>query len=90
MMEKAEIKPVLVSALAACKTRALLDDTFSRYEANDYDFRIECMNECMGNPKTFFSQGDDIALKEKYELTVQMFLIGAWKMARVNSDKKGC
>ncbi len=89
-MEKAEIKPVLVSALAACKTRELLDDTFSRYNADDLEFRIECMNDCMGNPKTFFSQGEAITLKDKYEMTVQMFLIGAWKMARVNSERKGC
>lgn len=89
-MEKAKIKPVLISALAACKTRDLLDDTFSRYNADGLEFRIECMNECMGSPKTFFSQGEEISINDRYELTVQMFLIGAWKTARINSERNGC
>lgn len=89
-MEEEKTKPVLISALAACTTRDLLDDTFFRYNANDLEFCIECMNECMGNPKTFFSQGEEISVDDRYELTVQMFLIGAWKTARINSERNGC
>jgi len=76
-------KAVLVSALAACDTRELLEDAFNRYEAKELEFRIECMNACMGNPKTFYSSGENTSLQNAYELTVQMFLTGAWKIAQM-------
>jgi len=78
-------KAVLVSALAACDTRELLEDAFDRYEAKDLDYRIECMNECMGNPKTFYSAGA-LSIEDKYEMTVQVFLTGAWKIAKIYED----
>lgn len=84
-----ETKAVLVSALAACDTRELLEDAFNRYEASDLKFRMECMNECMGNPKTFYSAGESISLNNAYELTVQMFLTGAWKIAKMYKKLKG-
>lgn len=82
-------KAVLVSALAACDTRELLEDAFTRYEASDLKFRIECMNDCMGNPKTFYSAGEDVSLQNAYELTVQMFLTGAWKIAQIYKKLRG-
>lgn len=77
-----ETKAVLVSALAACDTRELLDDTFNRYKVSDLKLRIDCMNECMGNPKTFYSSGEETSLENAYQLTVRMFLTGAWKIAK--------
>lgn len=71
---------VLVSGLKACTTRNVLEDTFKRYDVNDFAERIECLNKCMGDPKTFFSAGEDLDIKNKYELTVEMFLTGAWKI----------
>lgn len=84
-----ETKAVLVSALAACDTRELLEDAFKRYEASDLKFRIACMNECMGNPKTFYSSGENTSLENAYELTVQMFLTGAWKIAQMYKKLRG-
>lgn len=74
-MERSE---VLVSALAGCTSRALVEDTFNRYQVSDLATRTQYMNECMGNPKTFFCSGDNPS--KKYEATLQMLIAGHWKL----------
>ncbi len=75
---------VVISALTACDTRNLLEDTFKRFEIESEQKRIECLNICMGQPKTFFSCGNsNINEADLYEMTVQMFLSGAWKLAEL-------
>ena len=77
-----ETKEILVGALAACETRESLEYTFEIFKATDLSYKIECLNKCMGDPKTFFSSGEQSTLEDKYEITVGMFLTGAWKLAR--------
>ena len=77
-------KEVLVSALAGCSSRALVEDTFSRFQVTDLSARTQYMNECMGNPKTFFCSGSD-NVQKKYEATLQMLIAGHWKL--INSYK---
>jgi len=42
--------------------------------------RIVKLNDSMGNPQTFFSS-DKISVDDEYELTIQMFLTGSWKLS---------
>lgn len=89
-MVKAYDRKVLVSALVACDTRDLMEDIFRRFEENDKQIRTECLNECMGNPKTFFSCGESsLSVDDVYEMTVQMFLSGAWKTAMIYRKLRG-
>jgi hypothetical protein len=41
--------------------------------------RINKLNWCMGNPRTFFSPAK-VSPEETYELTIQMFLTMSWKL----------
>ena len=83
-------RKVLVGALMACDTRELMEDAFHRFEEDDKQVRIDCLNECMGNPKTFFSCGENnLILDDIYEMTVQMFLTGAWKTAMLYRGLRG-
>jgi hypothetical protein len=70
---------IVAGALKACESKEMLEDTFSRYSISDTVERINRLNECMGNPETFFSS-DKLSNKEKYELTIQMFLTKSWKL----------
>lgn len=88
-MGKVYDRKVLVSALGACDTRELMEDIFRRFEEDDNQVRTECLNECMGNPKTFFSCGEELDNNDVYELTVQMFLSGAWKTAMIYRKLRG-
>ena len=77
---------ILIRSLYPCNTEQLLNEVFESRKVEDKEQRIIFMNDCMGNPKTFFSTGGNISLEDRYSITVQMFLSGAWKLA--NSCKK--
>jgi len=71
---------IVVGALKECGSREDIEDVFKRFDINDPPVRIDRLNDCMGNPQTFFSTGE-ISIEDKYELTIQMFLTGSWKLA---------
>jgi hypothetical protein len=73
---------IIIGALKECTTRASLEDTFTLYEVTDMQERIDKLNRCMGNPRTFFSSGK-VSLEETYELTIQMFLTMSWKLNEI-------
>ena len=77
-----ELDKIVVSALKACTTRAYIEDTFRRYDVTDTQEKIDKLNQCMGDPQTFFSPGD-VSLEETYELTIQMFLTMSWKLNEI-------
>lgn len=84
-------RKVLVSALKACDTHGLMEDAFSRFNEHDKKIRVECLNECMGNPKTFHPLGDKTQDTEiLYDMTVAMFLTGAWKTAMLYKQLGRC
>jgi hypothetical protein len=78
---------IIVGALKECLSRESVEDTFDLYRIEDIQERIDKLNHCMRNPQTFFSSGD-ISLKDKYELTIQMFLTMSWKLNELY-DKLG-
>jgi hypothetical protein len=73
---------IVIGALKECTTRVSIEDTFSRYEIDDFQDRIDKLNQCMGDPQTFFSSGR-VSLEETYELTIQMFLTMSWKLNEI-------
>ncbi|MDR0382520.1 MAG: hypothetical protein LBH50_00865 [Spirochaetaceae bacterium] len=80
MME--ELDKIVIGALKECTTRMSIEDTFNRYEIASIQERINKLNQCMGDPQTFFSSGK-VSLEETYELTIQMFLTMSWKLNKI-------
>jgi hypothetical protein len=73
---------IVIGALKECTTRASIEDTFDRFNITDIQERIGKLNQCMGDPQTFFSSGK-VSLEETYELTIQMFLTMSWKLNEI-------
>lgn len=74
-------RAIAVGALSKCSDSEMLESTFERFQISDYNEKISCLNECMGNPTTFFSTGDNISLDKKYYMTKLMFLDRSWEVA---------
>ncbi|MDR1956947.1 MAG: hypothetical protein LBQ30_08850 [Treponema sp.] len=70
---------VVVSALKACTSQEVIEDTFGKYGIDDLALRSKYLTRSMGSPETFFSLGKPSAETE-YQMTVQMFLAGTWKL----------
>jgi hypothetical protein len=70
---------IVIGALKECTTRVSIEDTFGRFNIMDTQERINKLNQCMGDPQTFFSSGM-VSLEETYEPTIQMFLTMSWKL----------
>jgi hypothetical protein len=73
---------VIIGALKECTLRETIEDTFDLYQITSIAERIEKLNDCMGNPQTFFST-ESVSLEETYELTIQMFLTMSWKLNEI-------
>ena len=71
---------IVIGALKECSSRESIEDTFSLFQIGDKKARVGRLNDSMGNPQTFFSS-DKISVDDEYELTVQMFLTGSWKLS---------
>lgn len=70
----------LLGALQNSITESEVDDCFNRFNVTDYEDKIDYLNTAMYSPQTFFSSGEKISLAQKYELTLQMFLAGTWRL----------
>jgi hypothetical protein len=73
---------IIIGALKECTSRDAIEDTFNLYQIHDIQERISKLNECMGNPQTFFSS-EKVSSEEVYELTIQMFLTMSWKLNEI-------
>ena len=73
---------IVVGALKGCSSRESIENTFRLYQIDEKTERINKLNNCMGDPQTFFSS-DKVSTDDKYELTIQMFLTGSWKLAEL-------
>ncbi|GHV22526.1 hypothetical protein FACS189494_09480 [Spirochaetia bacterium] len=69
---------ILVGALKECETQAQVEDTFLKFEVSGVVEKTACLNECMGNPETFFLGGssDD---ETAYATVLSMFLTAEWR-----------
>lgn len=71
---------VVVGALREARDKKNIDNIFSRFDITTIEDKTLYLIEAMHNPRLFFSNGEDIPLKQKYELTLQMFLTFSWKL----------
>jgi hypothetical protein len=71
---------IIVGALKECGSRESIENIFNLFGIDDKSGRVGRLNDCMGNPQTFFSS-DKISIEDEYELTIQMFLTGSWKLS---------
>ncbi|GHV80609.1 hypothetical protein AGMMS49944_24000 [Spirochaetia bacterium] len=78
----AERDKIVIGALKECTSRETVEETFKLYQIADKAERVEKLNDCMGNPQTFFSS-DKISPEDTYELTLQMFLTMSWKLNEI-------
>jgi hypothetical protein len=70
---------ILVGALQACETQEQVEDTFNRFDTDNLEDRVTCLNACMGDPLTFFAGGEP-DIQTKYATVLSMFLTGEWKL----------
>jgi hypothetical protein len=68
-----------VAAIRTCKTRETLDSMLARFEIEDTDKAIDCLNTCMYKPQTFASP-IPISPEDDLEFTKQIFLTGTWRL----------
>jgi hypothetical protein len=73
---------IVIGALKECTSRETIESPFDLYKISNISERTEKLNECMGNPQTFFSS-EKVSLEEVYELTIQMFLTMSWKLNEI-------
>jgi len=71
---------IVIGALKGCSSRESIEDIFTLFKIDDKTVRIDKLNDSMGNPQTFFSS-NKISVDDEYELTIQMFLTGSWKLS---------
>jgi hypothetical protein len=81
------INKVLIGALQQCDTKELVEDTFNRFNLSDFSEKTNHLIGAMGNPKIFFSRGND-GDENRYATVLAMFLTGEWKMNKLY-DKMG-
>ena len=74
-----ENKEAAIAAIRTCKTRETLDNMLVRFEVDGTQETINCLNECMYNPETFFSS-EEITIEDELEFTKQIFLTGTWRL----------
>jgi hypothetical protein len=72
-------KEAAIAAIRICRTRDSLDEMLSRFDIRDPQNTIDCLNECIYNPQTFFSS-KPLPLEDELEFTKQIFLTGTWRL----------
>ncbi|MDR0598749.1 MAG: hypothetical protein LBG84_01525 [Treponema sp.] len=74
-----EIDKRVVGALKPCETRETVEETFGLFHITDMAAKIDYLEDCMGNPLIFFSDGDP-DVESRYLTILSMFLTGEWKL----------
>jgi uncharacterized protein YaaN involved in tellurite resistance len=74
-----ENREAAIAAIRTCKTTDSLNHMLNRFEMTDAQDIVNCLNECMYNPETFFSS-QPLTIEDKLEFTKQIFLTGTWRL----------
>ena len=75
------LNKILAGVLQQCETRALVEDTFRRFNLSDSGRKAEHLIKAMGDPEIFLS-GGKLDIEGRYAAVLAMFLTGEWKMNR--------
>ena len=73
-------KRVVVS-LRESDTQEKVEDTFKTFGVLDMSEKIDYLDKAIYSPQVFYSSGEEeTQIEHKYELALQMFLKGRWKL----------
>ena len=70
----------LIAILRKSTTEFEVEDSFIKFNVSSCEDKIAYLNKAMYSPQTFYSAGSEIPVTQKYELALQMFLAGTWKL----------
>ena len=73
-------KEIIIGALRQANKEDAINKIFKDYNVDSYNDKIDYLKKAMYNPQTFFSSGEDIEDKKKYEILLEAFLLGKWKL----------
>lgn len=79
-MRGAKTDERLIASLRTSTTKEKVEDTFKKFGITKLEQKINCLDEAMYSPEVFYSAGENINIDHKYELALQMFLKGRWKL----------
>ncbi|CEM62216.1 hypothetical protein DWQ65_03200 [Treponema phagedenis] len=80
-MSKENMDQRIVVSLRESKTKEKIEDTFKTFNIQDIQEKTAYLDEAMYSPEVFYSSGEErITPEHKYELALQMFLEGSWKL----------
>jgi len=77
----------LIKALRVCKARFAVEDMFVRFGIKSPATKYAALHMAMYNPIVFY-EGKSENPEVKYELQLQIFLTGTWRLNKVY-DKMG-
>ena len=70
----------LIASLRATATRDHVEDSFNKFSVTDLSEKIEYLDKAMYSPQVFYSSGENTSIEDRYELALQVFLKGSWKL----------
>lgn len=70
----------LIASLRESTTREIVEDTFSKFDVADLNEKIAYLDKAMYSTQVFYTIGKNTNLAELYEVVLQVFLKGSWKL----------
>lgn len=75
-----KINKILISALRECKTKEDIEDVFCRFDITEITEKQRLLVWAMYAPALFFSSFSSISEDGIYQMTIEHFLSGTWKL----------
>ncbi len=75
-----KINTILISALRECKTKEDIEDVFCRFDITEITEKQRLLVWAMYAPALFFSSFSPISEDGIYQMTIEHFLGGTWKL----------
>lgn len=70
----------LIASLRKSTTREIVEDTFSKFDVANLNEKIAYLDKAMYSTQVFYTVGKNTNLAELYEVVLQVFLKGSWKL----------
>ena len=84
----------LIVSLRETTTRENVEDSFNKFSVTDLNEKIAYLDKAMYSPQVFYSSGENTRIEDRYELALQIFLKGSWKLqeyyAKLGFGEQSC
>jgi hypothetical protein len=70
----------ITKELATCESKAGVEKLWKAHKITAYPEKTKMLRECMGNPMTFYLPGKKIDAASEYEVELEIFLLGEWRI----------